>query len=192
MTTKVSPELFLARQKADELGLSYHHNANAATVQKRIDDKLAEQETITEAVASEGPQILEETVVPMTAAEYKRKYNANIGKKISALMRVRIQNMNPSKKEWPGEIVSVGSAKRGTFKKYIPFNSSEPYHIPKIMYDMLMDKKCTIFSSVKDERGNTVRKGRLANEYAIEVLEPLTRDELSDLARTQSLQAGQQ
>ena len=100
--------------------------------------------------------------------------------------------MNPSKKEWPGEIVSVGSAKLGTFKKYIPFNSAEPYHIPKIIYDMLMDKKCTIFSSVTDERGNTVRKGRLVNEYAIEILEPLTKEELSELARTQALKAGQQ
>ena len=192
MTSKVSPELFIARQKADELGLSYHHNAKAATVQKIVDDKLAEQALIAETAEPEGPQILEEIVVPMTHAEYLANNRGDIKRRVSALMRVRIQNMYPSKKDWPGEIVSVGSAKLGTFKKYIPFNSAEPYHIPKIMYDMLMDKKCTIFSSVEDDRGNTVRKGRLANEYAIEVLPSLTQEELSELGRTQALKAGQQ
>ena len=64
--------------------------------------------------------------------------------------------------------------------------------MPKIIYDMLIDKKCTIFHTEKDERGNNIRKGRLVNEYAIEVLDPLTPDELSELARTQALQAGQQ
>jgi hypothetical protein len=100
--------------------------------------------------------------------------------------------MNPAKKEWPGEFASVGSARLGTWKKFIPFNTQEPYHIPKIIFDMLSEKKCTIWHTEKDGRGSSVRKGRLVNEYALEVLDPLTPDELSELARRQSLQAGQQ
>ena len=107
-------------------------------------------------------------------------------------MRCRIQCMNPAKKDWPGEIFSVGSAKLGTFKKFVPFNNPEPYHIPQIIYDMLVEKKCTVFYTERDDRGNKIRKGRLINEFAIEVLPPLTRDELSDLARQQALRAGQQ
>ena len=131
---------------------------------------------------------------PMDQAEYRRKYqNAAVKRKeVSRLIRCRIQCMDPQKKEWPGEIVSVGSAKLGTFKKYIPFNSQEPYHIPKIIYDMLIEKKCTVFYTNTDSRGNKVRQGRLVNAYAIEVLDPLTPEELSDLAKQQALQAGQQ
>lgn len=180
------------RDRADELKIKYHWKAKDETIQALIDAHENEGKPI----EFEIPELGDE-VTPMTEAEFKRKYGANAGKKnsrrsVSRLIRCRIQNMNPAKKEWPGEIVSVGSAKLGTFKKYIPFNSPEPYHIPKIIYDMLVDKECTIFYTTKDDRGNSIRKGRLVREYAIEILPDLTAEELSDLARTQALKAGQQ
>lgn len=185
------------RLRAEELGIKSHHNANDATIQKQID---AYQEANP---AEEGPELFAgltaEECQPMTQAEYDVEYpesNKNsIGnkrKQCAKLIRCRIQNMNPLKREWPGEIISVGSARLGTWKKFVPFNSSDPYHLPQIIFDMLIDKKCTVFHTEKDERGNSVRKGRLVNEYAIEVLDPLTPDELNELARTQALQAGQQ
>lgn len=169
------------RDQADALGIKYHHNANDETIQALID---SHQEA--------APKILsEEECKPMTADEYHRKYGAVDRKKAGKLIRCRIQCMNPAKKDWPGEIFSVGSAKLGTFKKFVPFNSPEPYHIPKIIFDMLVEKKCTVFYTETDQRGNKTRKGRLVNEFAIEVLPPLTKEELSDLARTQALKAGQ-
>ena len=96
--------------------------------------------------------------------------------------------MNPMKKEWAGELLSVGSAKHGTFKKFIPFDG-EPYHIPKIIYDMMKERECTIFSTVKqkDGRGGDIRKGKLAPAYNIVDLEPLTSAELEKLADKQAL-----
>jgi hypothetical protein len=131
---------------------------------------------------------------PLDEKQFQRKYPKQAANRKSAgrLIRCRIQCMNPAKKDWPGEIFSVGSAKLGTFKKFVPFNSPEPYHLPQIIYDMLVEKKCTVFYTERDERGNKIRKGRLVNEFAIEVLPPLTKNELSDLARTQALRAGQQ
>lgn len=175
------------RLQADELGIKYHHNSNDATVQVLIDAHLVANPPKAEAL------VAPEDCVPMDPAEYARKYN-NLGdkrKQCARLIRCRIQNMNPAKKDWPGEIVSVGSAKLGTWKKYIPFNSAEPYHIPKIIFDMLTDKKCTVWHTARDDRGNSTRKGRLVNEYALEVLDPLTPVELQELAHKQSLQAQQ-
>jgi hypothetical protein len=181
------------RLRADELGIRYHHNANDVTIQKLIDAHIeANPEPAADDYRALHPDLPFDDCEPMTEAEFKEKYAPKKGdkrKKCAALVRCRIQNMNPAKKEWPGEIVSVGSAKLGTWKKYIPFNSSEPYHIPKIIYDMLLEKKCTIFHTEKDERGNSVRKGRLVNEYALEVLPPLTPEELKELARQQALEA---
>lgn len=178
---------------AESLGINYHHNANDATIQAQIDSHLLANPPVDPNKMAPGI-LAPEDCIPMTHAEYTKKYKktGDKRKECSRLIRCRIQNMNPTKKEWPGEFASVGSAKLGTFKKYIPFNSGEAYHMPKIIYDMLIDKKCTIFHTEKDERGNNIRKGRLVNEYAIEVLDPLTPDELSELARTQALQAGQQ
>jgi len=176
------------RAQADVLGLKYHHNANDETIQKLIDSQ-GENVQLPEGLlpASE--------CAPMTPEEYRKKYGSDVkrGKMESGkLIRCRIQCLNPAKKEWPGEIFSVGSSKLGTFKKYVPFNSPEPYHIPKIIYDMLVEKKCTVFYTETDARGNKTRKGRLVNEFAIEVLTPLTKEELSELARRQALAAGQQ
>lgn len=176
------------RSQADALGINYHHNASDETIQKLIDSKADSANELPEGVLP-----LEECQ-PMDPTTYKRKYPTAKGpdrKKVSQLVRCRIQCMNPAKKDWPGEIFSVGSAKLGTFKKFVPFNSPEPYHLPKIIYDMLSEKKCTVFYTEVDDRGNKTRKGRLVNEFAIEVLPPLTREELSELARRQALKAGQ-
>ena len=174
------------RDQADALGIKYHHNASDETIQKLIDSE-------SEAGAPEGVLPLAECQ-PLDEKQFQRRYPKQAANRKTAgrLIRCRIQCMNPAKKDWPGEIFSVGSAKLGTFKKFVPFNSPEPYHIPKIIYDMLVEKKCTVFYTERDERGNKIRKGRLVNEFAIEVLPPLTKEELSDLARTQALRAGQQ
>ena len=176
------------RDRADELGISYHHNASDETIQKLIDSHEAE------APKTENKFLPKDECEPMSQDEFKKKYRngSNVRKEASALVRCRIQCMNPAKKDWPGEIFSVGSAKLGTFKKFVPFNNPEPYHLPKIIYDMLVEKKCTVFYTERDERGNKIRKGRLINEFAIEVLPPLSKEELSELARTQALKAGQQ
>lgn len=177
------------RDQADELGIKYHHNASDETIQKLIDAHVADE---TEAA---NPDVLPlSECEPMDEKLFARKYPKQAADRKSAgrLIRCRIQCMNPAKKDWPGEIFSVGSAKLGTFKKFVPFNSPEPYHIPKIIYDMLLEKKCTVFYTERDDRGNKIRKGRLVPEFAIEVLKPLSREELSDLARQQALKAGQQ
>ena len=129
--------------------------------------------------------------IPMTDDEFQLMQGNQRKKDINRLVRIRIQCMNPLKKEWPGEIISVGSAKMGTFKKFIPFTADEPYHIPQIMYEELMSRKCTVFTTKSLPNGQKVRKGKLIAEFAIEVLAPLTAAEIKDLAQRQAMAAGQ-
>jgi hypothetical protein len=175
------------RTQADALGIKYHHNASDETIQKLIDSRPEDKGL------PEGILPLDQCQ-PMDEKQFQRKYPKVAANRKTAgkLIRCRIQCMNPAKKDWPGEIFSVGSAKLGTFKKFVPFNSPEAYHLPKIIYDMLLEKKCTVFYTDTDDHGNKIRKGRLVNEFAIEVLPLLTKEELSELARRQALRAGQQ
>lgn len=46
---------------------------------------------------------------------------------------------------------------------------------------------CQIFVTDKSKNGVTVRKGKLIKEFAIEYLEPLTQQELDELARRQAM-----
>ena len=172
------------RNQADALGINYHHNASDETIQKLIDSHTEDAKPIPNILPIDQCQPLDEVM-------FKRKYGGVVNSKKASgrLIRCRVQCLNPAKKDWPGEIFSVGSAKLGTFKKHVPFNSPEAYHLPKIIYDMLVDKKCTVFHTERDARGNKIRKGKLVNEFAIEVLPPLTKAELKELADRQSRQA---
>lgn len=104
------------------------------------------------------------------------------------LIRVRVTCMNPAKKEWEGEIIAAGNNLVGTLSKFVPFGADEGWHIPRIMYNVMRDRMAQIFVTVTDPR--TKQKGRVGKqikEFAIEVLEPLTPDELQELAQRQAM-----
>ena len=75
----------------------------------------------------------------------------------------------------------------GTFKKYVPFNADEGWHVPRIIYEQLKDRECQVFTTVRDSRGNSTRKGKLIKEFAIEVLPNLTEEEIKELAQRQAM-----
>lgn len=101
------------------------------------------------------------------------------------LIRVRVTCMNKNKKDWQGEIFSVGSAKIGTFKKFVPFDTE--YHIPHIIYREIKERMCSSFITVKGPRGNKLTKAIQIKEFGVEVLDPLTQAELKQLADQQAV-----
>ena len=123
-------------------------------------------------------------------AEYRRRQLAEAKREAGRLVRCRVTCMNPHKKNWTGEIISVGSSKMGTFKKFIPFNLEEPYHVPKAIYDYLKERKCRIGTTQKLPNGQEVNRYKLINEFAIEQLDPLSKEELEDLKHRQALSQG--
>lgn len=175
------------RAQADALGVSYHHRAGVDKIQEAIEAHLESENTVREMppvfqeeATERNPKLPSKKIVPLTEAEYLASVKAEAKKNVGALIHCIITCMNPEKRSWPGEIISVGSAKLGTFKKYIPFNG-KPYHIPKIIYDVLLEKKCTVHNNSTDRRGETETKVSLINEFSIQVLPPLTKEELDDL-----------
>lgn len=197
MTT--SEKLSTIRAEADKLGVKYHHRAGVDKIQGLINQHLIlqlPQKTTPAPVTNSTPVPVQPKVptipvIPMTHKAFRARTASRTRMNASKLVRCRITNMNPLKKDWPGEIISVGSAKLGTFKKFVPFHSGEPYHLPQIIFDVLKDKKCSSFYNEENRLGHIARKSRLINEYALEVLPPLTPDELQELARTQAAAAGQ-
>ena len=135
-------------------------------------------------------QILSQSVVPMTEEQFLKQQEIETLRTCNKLVRCRITCMNPHKKNWTGEIVSVGSARAGTYKKLIPFNLEEPYHLPKMIFDFLKEKKCRIGTTVRMPNGQEVNRYKLVNEYALEVLDPLSPEELEDLAQRQAMAQG--
>jgi hypothetical protein len=155
------------KERATKLGVKFHPNIKSEAL-------LAKIKEVQEESASTIQVVAEPSVV-----DHK--------KEATRLIRIRLVCMNPAKKEWDGEIIAVGNSAVGTIKKYIPFNADEGWHVPKIIYDALVDRQCQVFTTVKDSRGNNLRKGKLIKEFSIEILPPLTKEELEELARRQAL-----
>jgi len=164
-------ELEAAKTLADEMGLKYHPSIGL----EKLQEKIAEAQTngVEEEAVEAAPK--EKTLAEQKAEMLK-------------LIRIRVTCMNPVKRDWQGEVFSVGNRLIPTQKKFVPFETE--WHVPQIILDVMKDKKYQHFYSVKDKFGRSIRKGKLVKEYSIEILPPLTESELKDLAQRQAMANG--
>jgi len=168
-------ELTTLKARADLLGITYHPSIGL--------EKLREK--INAATSDEVPQANAGQASPQE--ENVNQKRARLKKEALELVRIRVTCMNPAKAEWEGEIFTVGNSAIGSVTKYVPFNADAGWHVPRIIYQQLAERQCQIFTTVTDSRGNKSRKGKLIREFAIEVMPPLTPEELRDLAQRQAM-----
>ena len=201
------------RAEAAKYGLKFRGRPKAVNMRKMLDEHIANLNAPAPE-APETPQVAPEQPVqaepvPMvqtdaemavqlmpgeklyyTEEEYKEREAQENKRNCGRLVRCRITCMNPNKKNWTGEIVSVGSSRVGTFKKMIPLDSDEPYHIPKIIFDHLKERKCAIRHTRKTPDGREHVDVKMVNEFSLDVLPPLTVTELEDLRKRQAMAKG--
>jgi hypothetical protein len=171
--------LDLLKQRADILGVTYHPSIGVEKLQEKVNAALAKN-------GSDSPAAGANTEAEDTG-ESEVAYRRRMLEEASKLVRIRVACMNPLKKEWDGEIFTCGNSIVGTFKKFVPFNSEEGWHVPHIIFQMIRDRECQIFLTKKDGRGNAIKVGKLIKEFSVEVLPPLTEEELKELARRQAM-----
>ena len=167
-------ELDTLKARADALGIGYHPSIKTEKLREKINAALAPKE---EAEATEKA----------TPAVGEAQERMNMRNEAAKLVRIRLTCMNPNKKEWDGEFITAGNAVVGSFTKFVPFNADEGWHVPYIIYQQLKDRECQVFVTVRDSKGNSTRKGKLIKEFSIELLPPLTEEELHDLAQRQAM-----
>lgn len=172
-------ELSLLKQRANMLGLTYSNNIGIAALKAKIDAKLAGDEE--QASSGTGSNALED------AAVAKMTFRQRMIREQTRLVRVRIQNMDPKKKDLPGEIITVANRVIGTIRKFVPFGEATEngYHIPYCIYQMLEARRFLNVRTRKGKHGTPVVETTWAREFAIEILDPLTKEELAELAKAQ-------
>lgn len=173
LTTAVD-ELTSLKARADLMGISYHPSIGVEKLREKINAALTPKKDGEPVEAAEGE-------------ESESAKRTRLHREASELVRIRVSCMNPFKKEWEGEIITTGNSVVGTYKKFVPFNIEDGWHVPRIIYEQLLSRECQIFVTVRDNRGNTSRKGKLIKEFAVELLPPLTPEELAELARRQAM-----
>lgn len=109
-------------------------------------------------------------------------------------VRINVTCMNPAKTEYDGEIITVGNGLIGTVSKFVPFNTVDGWHVPNIIYLMLKERQFQQFSAKKGLKPGqpSTRVTKLVREFAIEVLDPLSTQELAELKQRQLMAKGTQ
>lgn len=178
----IPSELESLRARADQMGVAYRHNTGVAKLRIMVAKAQEPTEAESEVKVTKAPK-----VAAAAAPKTQSQMVAEIRKEAAKLVRIRITCMNPNKKNWEGEIFSVGSAKLGTFKKFVPFDAPDGWHVPNIIFEMIKERKCSVFYSATTSTGTKTRKSKLVPEFSIDILPPLTEQEMRNLARQQAL-----
>lgn len=181
--TKGDPATRLANLKAraDLMNITYSNNIGADTLAQKIENKLA-------GIADPDDEKVQELPTKSEASRRMQMYNDNM-----KLVRLRISCLNPSKRDLPGEILTVSNRLLGTVRKFVQYGEATDngFHVPYIIYKFMKNRK---FLSIKQKKvrgtNQMVKEEQWVHEYAIEVLPMLTEAERQQLANQQAAANG--
>lgn len=173
-------ELEVLKQRATLMNIKFSNNISVEKLREKIEAAQVKDEPVVEAAVN-----------PLGANQETGVKKMTLGQKIRAeqtrLIRVRIQNLDPKKKDLPGEIITVANEYMGTVRKFVPFGevTDNGYHIPYCIYEFLKERKFINITTRKGKNGLPDIRATEAREFSIEVLPPLTEAELAQLAQAQ-------
>ena len=175
-------ELSLLKQRASMMGIVFSNNIGIEKLRERVNEKLAEE-------AKEEP-----TGKAIETKVKEKSLRQNIIDENMRLIRIRITNLDPKKKDLPGEIITVANEYLGTVRKFVPFGevTEQGYHVPYCIYKLLKSRKFLNIRTVKNPQDplKPIIQQSWVNEFALEELPQLTAAELAKLATIQSASGG--
>lgn len=191
-------ELTMLKDRARLMGLNFSNNISLEKLRAKVTAAM-EGETTTEdtsvvettkvnALVDPTEAVVETAPVPVIPVSPKVALRQYLQREQMKLVRLRITNMDPKKKDLPGEIITVANEYIGTVKKYIPFGeqSENGYHVPMCIYEQLDSRR---FLNVRVSKDPVTKQTRVdtswAREFALEILPPLNKKELGELAAAQ-------
>ncbi len=206
-------ELTVLKERAKSLGVSHGNNIGVEALRAKIAAHLAGDKVPTDESDDAPVEVQPElsTVVPgvntgYEAADPTQLANLTDVAQIKAtaapknarqqliaeatkLVRLRITNLDPKKKDWPGEIFTVANDYIGTIRKYVPYGekTDQGYHVPHVIYEMLRDRKYLHIRTYRDPKNpeQIKKEERWVKEFSLEVMDQLTPAELADLKKAQ-------
>lgn len=174
-------EMTILKQRATMMGIKFSNNIGLEALRKKVADA---QEGITE---QEQPEVNPLATTTSAVQEDKLSMAQRIRLENTRLVRVRIQNLDPKKKDLPGEILTVANDYMGTVRKFVPYGEATDngYHIPYCLYKLLKSRKFLHVSVKKGRNGKERVEQQWVREFAIEILPQLTEEELKQLGQAQ-------
>ena len=103
-------------------------------------------------------------------------------------IRVRVTNMDPTKKDHTGQIFGFSNSVVGTIQHFVPFDLEEGFHIPQVLLETIKSTKyrVTKYRTIsKAGREEEVPYSVSLPSFQVEVLPPLTGEELEVIKKRQ-------
>lgn len=179
-------------QRAKLLGVKVSNNIGLDTLRERVRDaqegkqsnEAEDKDTkdTTSQVNPFGSGISSKTGKTKTLRQYMRDEHMK-------LVRIRVTCMNTKKSDLQGEIFTTANEHLGTVRKFVPYGEAteDGYHVPYCIYNQMKNKVFWQSRTVKDRRTGKERiETTQAKEFNIELLPPLTQEELDRLAISQA------
>lgn len=169
-------ELAALKQRATQMGIQFRDNISLEKLRARVN----------EALEADAPEEEKEDAPVTDGKETAGQKRARLYAEQTALIRVVVRPNDQTKANHDGEFHRVSNKIVGTIGRMVSYNNENGWHIEKALYDSLKEKKLQRFRIVKDPvtRQESVIP-ELINQFNIEVLEPLTEEELEQLAQDQ-------
>lgn len=204
--TREPTEMEVLKDRARKLGITFSNNISLDTLRQRVADKqegkpdesadeedalvAAAKKAIADAnpVAQLATQVNALTGETANAPVATKTLRQHLYDEQMKLVRLRITCLDPKKKDLHGEIMTVANEYLGTVRKFIPFGevTDEGYHVPYCLYKMLEARKFLNIIVRKDPRTKQTKVTQVwAREFALDVLEPLSAQEIERLAAAQ-------
>lgn len=152
-------ELDILKQRADDMGIEYSPRIGVDALREKVNAKLAAAPAVAES-----------------------KFSARRNEALK-LVRVIITNLNPSKKEYEAEYFRAGNSVIPTVSRLVPFEIET--HVEQILLNHIKTRKYAFVKTFRKD-GKDVSERLLRNEFQVEVLPALTKEELENLAAEQS------
>lgn len=194
-------QLDMLKNRARLMGISFSNNIGLEALKAKIDAKMSGQSDPEQAApaqpepvatqptaaasassneAASAPATTEPAAKPMTLRQQM------IAEQMK-LVRLRITNLDPKKKDLHGEIFTFGNKILGTVRKFIPYGeqTDNGFHVPYCIYQELKARQF-LDVKVRKVKGREVVETRYVREFALEELPQLTKEELNDLKAAQA------
>ena len=187
-------ELDMLKSRAKLMGITFSNNIGLDALKTKIEEhkQASEVKTQTQATAQTNEQQPEAQTENQKNKAKTISLRTHLQKEKMKLVRLRITNLDPKKKDLPGEILTIGNEYLGTVRKFVPFGEATDngYHVPYCLYEMLRDRKFLSIKTRKGPKGQTIVEQQMVREFALEILPPLTEAELARLSSAQLSSGG--
>jgi len=190
MTTTSPTELELLKKRADTMHIPYPANIGVTALKSKVNAALNDQpipeDEPTDEVEVRGPEQAVDTSKYMPV-ETGSELRMRLRREATRLVRVNVTNRNPAMKDYKGDHYTVSNSIVGDIKKYVQYDTQEGYHVPWIIVEHLKEKEYQVFIEGTDNKGRPTVTTKNVKELSVEILPPLTADEMEELKIKQAL-----